>query len=280
MMKLARLTLAFCATAIFASCNNESTTANTADSTSGPKQHTIKEEKTAYAMGGTNFTGFLAYEDSQTALRPAILVVPEWWGLTDYVKNRAKQLAELGYVAMAIDVYGDGKIAADPKEAMSLATPFYANPQLSKDRLDAALAVLKKTPGVDTTKLAAIGYCFGGSFVLNAAKLGADLDGVVSFHGGLAGPAPDKNKLKAQMLVCHGGADAMVPSADSLAFRNGLDSVGAIYTFKTYPGAKHAFTNPDADANAKKFGIDIAYNAAADTASWNDMKAFFTRIFQ
>jgi len=279
-MKLTRLTLALCATALFASCNNESTNSNTPDSTGTTGHHTIREEQTGYTMDSMKFTAFLAYEDSQTALKPAILVVPEWWGLTDYAKNRAKQLAELGYVAMAIDVYGNGKIAGDPKEAMSLATPFYANPQLSKDRLDAALAVLKKTPGVDTTRLAAIGYCFGGSFVLNAAKLGADLDGVVSFHGGLAGPAPDKKKLKAQILVCHGGADAMVPAADSLTFRNGLDSVGAVYTFKTYPGAKHAFTNPEADANAKKFGIDIAYNAAADTASWNDMKAFFTRIFQ
>lgn len=258
------------------SCNNENTEKQPP---SENKAATLKEENTSFNADSISMNAYVVYKDSMETKKPGIIVVPEWWGLNDYAKNRAKQLADLGYVAMAVDVYGNGQTAASPDEAMKLAGPFYSNPQMSKQRLDAAIAKIKTLPNVDTSQLAAIGYCFGGSLVLNAAKLGADLDGVVSFHGGLAGPAPDKNKLKAQILVCHGIADSMVPDADSLTFRNGLDSVGAVYNFKSYPGAKHAFTNPEADANGKKFGLDIAYNEAADKASWEDMKAFFQRIF-
>jgi dienelactone hydrolase len=147
--------------------------------------------------------GLIVYNDKVQDRRPAVLVVHEWWGMNDYSKRRARELAKLGYVAMAVDMFGDGQTANNPDEAMKLAGPFYSDPQMGKQRLEAAIAKLKMDPHVDTTKIAAIGYCFGGSIVLNAAKLGTDLAGVVSFHGGLAGPAPDKNAIKAKFLVCH-----------------------------------------------------------------------------
>lgn len=257
------------------SCTDES-----AGTTESNAPAAMKEEQVSFTSDTVNMNGFVVYKDSGSAKKPVIIVVPEWWGLNDYVKNRARQLAELGYVAMAIDVYGDEKTAASPDEAMKLAGPFYADPALTKSRLDAAIAKARTLPQADTSKMAAIGYCFGGTVVLNAAKLGADLDGVVSFHGALAGPAPDKRLLKAQILVCHGAADGFVPVADSLSFRAGLDSIGAVYQFKSYTGAKHAFTNPEADSTAKKYSMDIAYNEAADKASWEDMKLFFERIFR
>src|SRR6476660_5952339 len=157
---------------------------------------------------------------------------------------RAKQLAQLGYLAMTADMYGDGKIADNPEEAQKAATQFYANPKMGKERLDAALAKAKTYPEADTTQTAAIGYCFGGSVVLNAAKLGSDLDGVVSFHGGLEGAPARKDLLKAKILICQGGADSFVPQSQVAAFRKSMDSIGADYTFKAYTDATHAFTNP------------------------------------
>jgi dienelactone hydrolase len=238
----------------------------------------VKEEPVSYTAGGVTMTGFIAYDESAQGTRPLVLVVPEWWGLTDYPRMRAKMLAQMGYVAMAVDMYGDGKVAANPQEAQELALPFYQNPQLAKTRLEAALQKAKTFTQVDTARTAAIGYCFGGYVALNAAKLGSDLDGVVSFHGSLAGVRPSR-EMKAKVLVCHGGADGFVPPAEVASFRKGLDSVGADYQFVVYPDATHAFTNPDATATGKKFNMPIQYNAAADSASWRDMKAFFARVF-
>jgi dienelactone hydrolase len=241
---------------------------------------TLKEESITYVADGVTMKGFVVYDSDIKGKRPAILVVPEWWGLNDYPKNRARQLAALGYIALAVDMYGNGKIAADPKEAQALAGTFYQNPLLGKTRLDAAIMKIKEYPQTDPANVAAIGYCFGGSMVLNSAKLGSDLVGVVSFHGGLAGVKPDKNLLKSKMLVCHGGSDNFVPQNDVDVFKHQLDSVGANYTVKVYPNATHAFTNPDATANGKKFNMPIEYNAEADKNSWNDMKMFFASLFK
>jgi dienelactone hydrolase len=208
------------------------------------------------------------------------LVVHEWWGLNDYVRQRTRQLAEMGYLAMAVDMYGDGQTADNPDAALKMATPFYMNPSLTKQRIDAALTKIKSYTQADTANVAAIGYCFGGYVVLNAAKLGSALKGVVSFHGGLAGAPINKDLLKAKVLVAHGGSDPMVSEAEVAAFKKGMDSVGADYTFKIYPNATHAFTNPNATETGKKFSIPIAYNGAADSASWNDMKVFFGGLFQ
>ncbi len=239
----------------------------------------IKEEAVDYNSNGTALKGYVAYDASKQGKRPIVLVVPEWWGLTDYPRMRAKQLAQLGYLAMAVDMYGNGKVADNPEEAQKEATAFYKDPKMGKDRLEAALAKAKTYPQADTSQTAAIGYCFGGSMVLNAAKLGFDLDGVVSFHGGLEGVPARKDLLKAKILVCHGAADSFVPQSQVDAFRKSLDSIGAKYTFKAYPDATHAFTNPEATRKGEQFKMPIKYNAAADSASWNDMKAFFATIF-
>jgi dienelactone hydrolase len=258
--------------------NNKNETMTTNDTTSVNNSPDIKTDSVSFTVSGKNYNGFVAYDENIKGKRPGILVIPEWWGLNDYTKSRAKQLAELGYVAMAVDMYGDGKMGSDPKTAQELATPYYKNPALTKTHIDAAIEKLKTIPQTDTSKIAAIGYCFGGFVVLNAAKLGADLKGVVTFHGGLSGVAPDKNLLKAKILVCHGGADEF-ENPHVAEFKKQMDSVGADYTFKIYPDATHAFSNPDATATGIKFNMPIKYNAAADTASWNDMKEFLKKIF-
>lgn len=268
-------------TTLLTACNNngETDATTTTDSTRNATQ-AITEQPVTYTSGNTTLNGYVAYDSASTAKKPIVLVVHEWWGLTDYPRMRAQQLAQLGYLAMAVDMYGGGKTAPNPEAAQNMAMPFYQNPQEAKARLDAALAQARMHPHADTSKTAAIGYCFGGTMVLNAAKLGSDFDGVVSFHGGLDGVVPAKGTTKAQLLVLHGGADSFVPPAQVAAFRKSLDSVGANYSFKVYDSATHAFTNPEADKKAKEFGMPIKYNAAADTASWNEMKAFLQRIFQ
>lgn len=260
-----------------ASCNsNEESEKNT----SAPDKvaSNIIEEKTTYESNGKTYDAYVTYDESIKGTRPGILVVPEWWGLNDYTRSRAKQLAELGYAAMALDVYGDGKQGENPEEAGKLASAYYNDPSQTRDILDAALTKFKTYPQVDSTKMGAIGYCFGGAVVLNAAKLGIDLKGVVSFHGGLQGVTPDKNKIKAKILVCHGAADNF-ENPHVAQFKKEMDSAGVDYTFKEYADATHAFSNPNATEVGKKFNMPIAYNEAADKASWEDMKAFFKKIF-
>jgi dienelactone hydrolase len=239
----------------------------------------IKEETVTYIADGTLLRGYIAYDQNLKGKRPAVLVVHEWWGLNDYARMRVRKLAELGYIAMAADIFGDGKVAANPQEAQDLTKPFYQNPGLAKTRLDAAIKKIMEYAETDPSNVAAIGYCFGGSVVLNSAKLGSALKGVVSFHGGLAGTPADKNLLKAKILVCHGGSDKFVSQKDIDSFKHQLDSIGANYSFKVYPNATHAFTNPDATETGKKFSMPIEYNAEADKNSWNDMKDFFNNLF-
>lgn len=241
---------------------------------------TLKEDKVTYSVGNKTYNGVIVYDENQKGKRPAVLVVHEWWGLTDYPVMRARKLAELGYVAMAVDMYGNGKTAANPGEAKELASPFYKDPQSAKAILEAAQAKLNEYTQTDSHKVFAIGYCFGGSQVLNSAKLGANFIGVVSFHGGLAGVAADKALLKAQILVCHGGSDKFIPGSDIAGFKHQLDSIGAFYKFIVYPNSTHAFTNPASTANGKKFNMPIEYNPKADEDSWNDMKMFFSSILK
>ncbi|MCC7402651.1 MAG: dienelactone hydrolase family protein [Chitinophagaceae bacterium] len=259
---------------LFSSCSNNSSNTNET------KDPLIKEENVSIKQDGLTMHCFVAFDKNTGKKRPAILVVPEWWGLNDYAKMRARKLATLGYIAMAVDVYGNGKIADNPDSAGKFVSEFYQNPNAPKDCLDASIATLKNYPQTDTGKIAAIGYCFGGGVVLNSARLGVNLKGVVSFHGDLIGVAPDKSLLKAKILVCQGTDDQFVTKKDVEEFKHQMDSIGADYTIKEYPGATHAFTNPDATALGKKFKMPIAYNAAADSASWNDMKDFFSKIFK
>jgi dienelactone hydrolase len=251
-----------------------------AGSETGTTKMNIKEETVTYSADSANMNGFVAWDDADSAKRPVVLIVHEWWGLNDYVKGRARQLAKLGYVAMAVDMYGNGTIADNPEEAKKLAMPFYLNPQLAKQRFDAAMEKIKTNPAADVNRIAAIGYCFGGAVVLNVARLGEDLKGVVSFHGGLVGVPPDKDLLKAEVLVCHGDSDKSVTQEEVKQFSHEMDSIGAVYTVKHYANATHAFTNPASTENGKKFSMPIEYNAAADTASFKEMISFFERIFK
>lgn len=264
----------------FTACNNATETSEKkADSTTAAHHGAIKEEQVSYTSGDANMKSYVYFDEEKNALSPVVLVIPEWWGMTEYPRTRAKQLAGMGYIAMAVDLYGDGKVADDPQAAQASATPFYQDQQLMRSRFEAALARVKSMPNADTSKIAAIGYCFGGSVVLANALMGAHVNGVVSFHGGLEGLIA-KSKPYAKVLVCHGGADSFVPEKDVQAFRKTMDAVGAEYDFKVYPNATHAFTNPNATEKGKQFNMPISYNGAADTASWNDMKLFLGQVLK
>jgi dienelactone hydrolase len=236
----------------------------------------------AYEHGGVKLEGFLAYDEakvSATNKAPGVLVIPEWWGLTDYPKSRAQQLAALGYVAFAADMYGAGVTTEDPKKAGELAGQFYGKP-LMAERAQAGLDQLLKTGLVDAARVAAIGYCFGGSTVQALAFSGAPLAGIVSFHGSLVPvPADAATKTKAKILMCHGAVDPFIKKEDIDAFTQALDAAKLDYQWVSYAGAVHAFSNPGADAIAAKAGIPIAYNAAADRRSWAHLRAFFDEIF-
>jgi len=260
-------------------CNNETKPAENAPAAASAP--VLKEENITYTGDSISMNGYVVYDDSNKAKRPAVIVVSEWWGLNDYPKMRAKKLAELGYVAMAIDMYGDGKVADNPDSAKAFAGPMYMHPDKAKARIDAAIAKLKTYGIVDTSKIAAIGYCFGGGMLLNTARLGdAELKGVVSFHGSLLGTPARKDLLKTRLLVLHGNADQIVSPKDVAAFKKQMDSIGADYKFIGYDSATHAFTNPHSTETGLKFKMPIAYNAKADSASWNEMKSFFDSLFR
>jgi dienelactone hydrolase len=276
MIKLKTLsTMLLAAIALFTSCNTDDKKKETK-----MKEPKLKAETVSYKLDSSTRNNFVVYDENIEGKRPAVLVIHEWWGLNEYAKMRARELAKLGYIAIAVDIYGDGKMGEDPAAAEKLATPFYMKPETIKPIFDAAVEKLKGFSQTDPTKIGAIGYCFGGAQVLNLAKMGEDLKGVVSFHGNLNVVPVNKDLLKAEVLVCHGAADPFVPQVEADQFKKQMDSIGAKYTFKEYAGATHAFTNPMATAMGEKFKIPIKYNAAADTASWNDMKRFFNQVFQ
>ena len=236
-----------------------------------------------YELNGTKLEGFLAYDDSASSdgKRPGIVVFPEWWGLDDYIKGRAQQLASLGYVAFAADMYGDGQTTSEPAKAKELAGPFYSNSSLMVGRAQAALDQLLKTGMVDDKKLAAIGFCFGGSASLALAYSGAPLAGVVTFHGGLIpAPADAAQKTKAKFLILHGALDPLVGKDKVDAFLKSMNDGKFDYQFVAYSGALHAFSNPAAD-KAHAAGLDgMGYNAEAAARSWKQMQVFFDEVFQ
>jgi dienelactone hydrolase len=224
--------------------------------------------------------GYLAYQDKGAGLRPGVLVVPEWWGLNDYAKSRARQLAMLGYVAFAVDMYGGGAATTDPKKAGELAGQFYGKP-LMAERAQAAFDQLLKTGLVDETRVAAIGFCFGGAVCQTLAYSGARLAGIVSFHGSLVpASAEAAARNRARFLICHGALDPFTKPEDIAAFKKSLDDGKIDYQFVSYSGAKQSFTNPEADALAAAGGLKgIAYNQAAARRAWQQMKLFFEEIF-
>ncbi len=240
----------------------------------------IVEKEFTYNGGGISMKGYLAYDGDVQGARPGVLVVPEWWGQTDYPRLRARMLAKLGYTALAVDMYGDGKTADSPAVAGRLASEVMQNIANAKDRFVAAYDLLKMQPECDSSHIAAIGYCFGGGVVLNMAMLGVPLDGIVSFHGSLPSqPPPGAEPLKAKVLVCNGADDPFNPPPAVSRFKMLMDSLKADYKFIDYPGAKHAFTNREADSLGRLFNLPIAYNAAADKESWAAMQDFFKGLF-
>jgi len=237
----------------------------------------VRTETVTYKQGDTTLKGVIAYDDATTDKRPGVLVFPEWWGMTDYPKHRAEQLAKLGYVAFAADMYGDGKSTDDPKEAGQWAGAVKGDNALLRARAAAALDQLKANPLVDRAKIAAIGYCFGGTVSLELARSGAPLAAVVSFHGDLSTKQPnDAANIKGKILICTGGDDAFVPPAQITAFEEEMRNAKVDYQVIVYGGAHHAFTNPDAD----RHGIDnIKYSESADKRSFAAMKALFDEAF-
>ena len=233
-----------------------------------------------YTANGLTMKGYLAYEKHTDTRRPGILVVHEWWGHNDHARKRAEMLAELGYVALAVDMYGDGRKAEHPEDAGKFAGEVSRNMPLMKARFLAALEVLRSDSHVDPENIAAIGYCFGGGVVLNMARAGLDLKGVVSFHGSLGTATPAaKGAVKARVLVCNGASDTFVPEDDIRNFKKEMDSAGVSYDFRSYEGAIHSFTNPAATEIGKKFNLAVAYNEAADKNSWKDMQEFLRETF-
>ena len=231
-----------------------------------------------YQQGDQILEGYMAWDDAVTGPRPGVLVVHEWTGLGDYAKMRAKKLAELGYIAFAADIYGKGVRPATPQEAGAQAGKYKNDPKLMRQRVSAGLDVLRREPLCDPKRVAAIGYCFGGTCVLELARSGAEVAGVVSFHGGLATANPaDAKNIRGKVLVLHGGDDPHVPPKEVEAFEDEMRAAGVDWQVVVYGGAVHAFTNP-ASGNDKSRGA--AYNAAADRRSWEAMKAFFAEIFK
>ncbi len=243
-------------------------------------QAAVQGREVGYQAGGVTLKGYIAYDDSFKGKRPAVLVVHEWWGHNAYVRHRADMLAKLGYTALAVDMYGDGKQARHPDDAGKFATEINKNMPMAKARFEAGMALLKKQKTVDANEIAAFGYCFGGGVVLNMARLGEDLKGVASFHGGLDTDITAKpGSIKARIVSFTGDDDVMIGPDKVAAFKAEMDSAQANYRVVTYPGVKHSFTNPDADELGKKFNLPLAYNAAADQDSWQQATVFLHDVF-
>lgn len=239
----------------------------------------IKGETVTYATDSTTMKGYIAYNENLTDKRPGILVIHEWWGHNDYVRQRADMLAELGYVALAVDMYGDGKQAAHPDDAGKFAGMVMQNMEEATARFNAAVELLKSNPNVDTESIAAIGYCFGGSVALSMANAGSDLDAVAAFHSGVALPVMPSVKLKAKVLVCNGADDPFTSPESIETYKKQMDSINADYKYVAYPGAVHAFTSKDADALGKKFNLPLAYNKEADEKSWQELQILLNNTF-
>ena len=248
---------------------------------SGAATAEVQDREVTYRAGDTELKGYLAYDEAAEGKRPGILVVHEWWGHNEYARKRARMLANLGFTALALDMYGEGAQATHPKEAGEMAAQVRENFDVAKRRFTAALDLLRKHQTVDADKMGAIGFCFGGGVALEMARAGVDLDGVVSFHGTLGASKPaEPGRIKAKLLILQGGADPFVPAEQLQQFRQDMDAAGADYAVIVYPNAKHAFTNPEASKYGKQFNLPLEYNAYAARGSWADMIVFFNDVFR
>lgn len=275
MKKIHLLALAFI-TVIITACGSQ----NNQQNKEIVEEVNIVGETVDYQSPTTELKGYIAYNESQEGKRPGVIVVHEWWGHNDYTRERADMLAELGFVALAVDMYGDGKQAEHPDDAGKFAGMVMSNLDEAKARFDAALETLKANPNVDQNKIAAIGYCFGGSVVLSMANAGYDLDAVAAFHSGVQLPIPPTENIKAEILVAQGADDPFVSAESVVAYKEAMDQVGASYTYIEYPEAVHGFTSKGADALGEKFSLPLKYQKEADEASWQELQQLFEKAFK
>jgi len=244
-------------------------------------QAALQTKVVVYQVDGKEFTGYLAYDDSFTGKRPGILVAHEWWGHNSYVRHRAEMLAKLGYTAFALDMYGTDQQADHPETAQKFMQAVMGNLPLAEKRFRAAYDILKSEPTVNPRRIAAIGYCMGGGLVLQMARRGMPLKGVVVFHGSVGTDTPvRRGDIKGRVLVLLGADDPFEPAEQVKAFEAEMKKAGVKYQLHLYPGVVHAFTNPEATAMGKKFNLPLAYNRDADADSWQRMQTFFHRIFR
>jgi dienelactone hydrolase len=241
----------------------------------------IQTEEITYRVDSLEFIGWMAWDSALHTKRPGIVVIHEWWGHNDHTRAQARKLAEAGYTAFALDMYGDGKQAAHPDSAMAFIGQALATAGGAGARFDKSVEILKAHSSVDPQKIGAVGYCFGGTVALEMARAGKDLDAVVCFHGGLDTENPAKsNVMKSAVLVCTGGSDPMIPEESVKAFEAEMESAGIDHKVIRYPEAKHAFTNPAADSLGKVFDLPIEYSLHSDTSSWNAAREFLSSEFK
>lgn len=241
---------------------------------------TLHTEEIDYLAHGEALKGYIAYDKRIKGPRPGVLVVHEWWGHNEYVRKRARMLAKMGYTAFALDMYGDGKQAEHPEDAERLVKEVRENPDRAEKRFLAALDLLRAHETVQAGQVAAIGYCFGGAVVLHMARIGTNLNGVVSFHGSLETQTPAKRgAVKAKVLVLHGADDPFIPPEHVRQFKGEMEEAEVDYRFVAYPGVKHGFTNPEADRSAEKFNMPLKYDPEADRQSWSEMQGFLKSLF-
>ncbi len=240
----------------------------------------IHTEEITYAGDGIEMKGYIAWDANKAGPRPGVLVVHEWWGCNEYAQRRARMLAEAGYTGLALDLYGDGRVAADPEEAGALMNARSDDMEATRTRFMAALEALKAHATVDAKRTAAIGYCFGGGVVTHMARVGVPLDVTGSFHGAVGLAAVDgPDKIDCRIMVYHGEADVLIDAAQIAGFKAEMASSGANYDFIRLPGALHGFSNPIATSNGQKYGLPLAYNALADESSWAHLLLTMEHVF-
>jgi len=239
----------------------------------------IVGEEIAYETDSTLMRGYLAHNSAIDEKKPGIIVVHEWWGHDDFARKKAEKLAELGYVALAVDMYGQGKTANHPEEAMAFSSKVMKNFDTAKARFEAAVETLKADKNVDNNKISAIGFCFGGSVALSMANTGANLDAVAVFHSGLGLPVMPNENLKAKLLIQNGAEDMMITDEQISTFKSQLDDVNANYEYIAYEGVKHSFTNKKADSLGKKYNLPLAYDKEAAEKSWEKMTLFLEKTY-
>lgn len=247
---------------------------------SSPATAALQTETVEYQVDGESYTGYLAWDDAVTGERPGVLVVHEWWGHNEFARSQAEKLAAEGYTAFALDMYGSGKVADHPDNAQKFMKEATSDMEQVKARFLTAMELLQEHETVDSSRIAAQGYCFGGAVVLNMARMGVDLDGVVSFHGALGSPVKaEAGKVKARVQVYTGGADPFVPVDQVADLVTEMQSAEVDLNLVSFPGVVHSFTNPGADEVAAQFDMPLAFNEDAASRSWEGTLGFYQRIF-